>query len=237
METYRAFLERISYQNQELAIGEGVFYPDQKLPEKVSYENRFKPFYGDTVIFDLDDKTKERVSALIDILYQSNSVCLSERLKTGTLHMTLHDLSASGSLAEVAPEVFQNEIKLLRVLKENPQKRRVIKMKTNFIINMVSMSLVLALVPANEAEWNKLQELYGLVDKVRMCGYPYLTPHITLAYFNYHGFEESAADKLRAAVYELNRCHFSLTLDTDRLFYTKFVSMNEYIPVFRLTDK
>lgn len=237
MESYSDFLERISYQKPELELGGSIFAPNQRLPEKVGYDDRFKPFYGDTVIFDLDSKAKERVSALIGALYQSSAGCLSERLKTETLHMTLHDLSASVSPDEAAQETFQNEIKLLRVLNENPVKRCTIKMKTNFIVNMVSMSLVLALVPANEAEWNKLQALYGLVDKVRMCDYPYLTPHITLAYFNCHGFDKAAADRLRAAVYELNGNRFDLSLDTDKLFYSKFVSMNEYIPVFCLAGK
>ncbi len=94
--------------------------------------------------------------------------------------MTLHDLSASDNLDSITSEVFYNEIRLLQIMKDHPHKPQTIRMKTNFVINMVSTSLVLALVPADEAEWNKLQTLYDLINEVMICPYPYLTPHITL---------------------------------------------------------
>lgn len=90
--------------------------------------------------------------------------------------MTLHDLSASDNLDSITSEVFYNEIRLLQIMKDHPHKPQTIRMKTNFVINMVSTSLVLALVPADEAEWNKLQTLYDLINEVMICPYPYLTP-------------------------------------------------------------
>lgn len=234
MEKYKDFSDRISYQSAELQIGSGDFTPDGRIYGKVNPDNSFKPFFGDTVVFDLDKRSKEKVSRLIDELYNAAPECFCERIKTGTIHMTLHDLSASDDLSAVSAEVFGNEVDLLRVIKENPPEPRLIKMKTNFIVNMVSTSLVLALVPADEAEWNKLQELYDLIDKVRVCPYPFLTPHITLAYFNHNGFDERSARKLKAAVYELNKNGFIITLNTNRLYYQKFTSMNDYISVFRI---
>ena len=62
-------------------------------------------------------------------------------------------------------------------------------MKTNYVINMIHTSLVLALCPAVEKEWDNLARLYDLINQVKVCGYPYLTPHITLAYYNYNGFD------------------------------------------------
>lgn len=233
MEKYNDFLKRISYQKAELQIGEGRFKPDVRVYEKVDQDNGFKPFYGDTVVFDLDSRIKNKIAGMIDRLYEIAPECFCERIKADTIHMTLHDLSASDALENVAAEVFDNEIKLLRVLRENPQKSRTIKMKTNYIINMVSTSLVLALVPENETEWNKLQEMYDLINEVRTCPYPYLTPHITLAYFNYNGFDEKSADKLKSAVFELNKNHFSIPLQTNRLYYQKFISMNDYISVIK----
>ena len=176
METYKDFLERISYQYPELLLEEGDFKPDKRVYEKVNPDNRFKPFFGDTVVFELDSSTKERVIQQIKKLYDAVPVCFSEQINTDTFHMTLHDLSASDKLEKVAAEVFKNEVELLRLVKEKPQQPKTIKMKSNYIINMVNTSLVLALVPENETEWIKLQALYDLVNEVRVCPYPFLTP-------------------------------------------------------------
>ena len=53
----------------------------------------------------------------------------------------------------IPPERYEaHEVGLLRLLKEKPQQPQTIKMKTSYIINMVSTSLVLALTPADEVE-------------------------------------------------------------------------------------
>ena len=93
------------------------------------------------------------------------------------------------------------------------------------------------LTPADETEWNKLQRLYTLIDKVNIRPYPFLTPHITLAYFNRNGFDSSSADKLRNAVRMLNYEEMDITLKTKKLYYQKFLSMNDYINIFSLSSK
>lgn len=234
MESCNDFLKRISYQQSELQIGDGYFNPDGRVYEKVNPDNTFKPFYGDTVVFDFYSRTKTRIFKIIERLYKSVPECFCQMLDKSTLHMTLHDLSASYNLDSISSGVFQNEIKLLQIIKDNPQKPQTIKMKTNFVINMVSTSLVLALVPADEAEWDKLQTFYDLINEVKICPYPYLTPHITLAYFNYNGFDECSVQKLKEVVNEVNKESFEITLSTKKLVYQKFTSMNEYISIFNL---
>ena len=236
MEKYNDFLSRISYQQPQLQLGEGKFEVAAGVSQKVNSENCFKAFYGDTVVFDLGGKTKKKLNKIIDKLYEEASECFCERLKEHTLHMTLHDLSAADNIEEIAADVFRNEVKLLRAIKKEPIESHKIQMQTNYIVNMANISLVMALVPADKTEWNKLQKLYSLVDKVRVCPYPYLTPHITLAYFNCNGFEQEAADKLKELVEKLNSKSMEITLDTDKLFYQKFVSMNEYMNVFKLSE-
>lgn len=235
LESYEDFVDRTGYQKAELQLGEGDFTPDKRVLEKVSPDNRLCPFYGDTVVFDLDDRTKEKVAALIGQLYAAAPECFSERLRADTIHMTLHDLSASANLEEVAPETFRNEVALMKLLHDNPLQPQTIKMRSHFIINMVNTSLVLALRPADKEEWNKLQALYDLINRVKVCPYPFLTPHITLAYFNRNGFDEAAAQRLCQAVYPMNQKHFGITLRTSRLYYQKFTGMNDYINVARLT--
>lgn len=236
MEKYTDFLNRISYQQAELQIGEGRFNPDKRVYEKVQPNNTFKPFYGDTTVFELDSCTKFEISEIIDVLYTETPECFCEKIDKNTLHMTLHDLSASEHLENVSSEIFYNEVKILQMLKNKPIESETIKMKSNFIINMVGTSLVLTLVPESENEWNKLQALYDIINEVKVCPYPYLTPHITLAYFNHDGFDEISVQKLRNVVYELNRKSFDITLYTNKLYYQKFVSMNNYVSVFNFSE-
>ncbi len=234
MEKYNDFLERISYQQAELQIGEGDFIPDDRVYQKVNNDNCLKPFYGDTVVFDLSSKTKKKIDKMIDTLYEVVPECFCERLSENTLHMTLHDLSASENLETISCELFHNEVQLLQYLSQEPCKSQTIKMKMNYIVNMVNTSIVLALVPADKNEWNKLQKLYAFINKVKVCPYPYLTPHITLAYFNYNGFSTTSAEKLKEVVKDLNTKSLDIDLHTNKLFYQKFVSMNQYLKVFGL---
>ena len=64
LESYEDFVDRTGYQKAALQLGEGDFTPDKRVLEKVSPDNRLCPFYGDTVVFDLDDRTIEKVAAL-----------------------------------------------------------------------------------------------------------------------------------------------------------------------------
>ncbi len=235
METYSDFLERINkFEKPELDISESDFHPHAELGAKCCADGSFRKFYGDTVVFGLKHKVREKFGELIDELYEKAPECFSEKLNKNTIHMTLHDLSASDDIGEVSGDVFMNEVKLLEVLKDSPVKDCTIKMKTNAVINLVSKSLVMALVPCDEEEWNKLQELYELINQVRVCPYPFLTPHVTLAYFNVNGFEEKSVKKLKKIVEKMNENSFEVILHTDRLHYQHFYSMNDYRNIFSL---
>jgi hypothetical protein len=100
---------------------------------------------------------------------------------------------------------------------------------------MVSNSLVLGLYPADELEYNKLMELYEAINKVKTLDYP-LTPHITLAYYNVHGFTEESARKLEQLIGEWNQRieNMEIELNTGNLYYQKFVNMNRYINIIQL---
>lgn len=238
MELYGDFFERINkFEKPELDIGESYFHPHAELGAKCCPDGSFRRFYGDTVVFELKHKAREKFGELIDELYEKAPECFSERIDKDTIHMTLHDLSASDDIGEVSPEVFMNEVKILEVLKDDPVKDFTIRMKTNSVINMVSKSLVMALVPCDEEEWNKLQELYELINKVKVCPYPFLTPHVTLAYFNTNGFDEKSVKKLKKTVEKMNGSSFDVILHTDRLYYQHFYSMNSYRNIFPLISE
>ena len=232
MKSYQNFLDRInSFEKCEFSFDGNRFIGNPSIYKKVDNNNKFQAFYGDTIVFNLDDITKKKLSKIVENLYSVAPECFCEKLISNTFHMTLHDLSNSPNLQEVAAEVFENELKVIeRLDKVNVQK---IKMKSTYFFNMVNTSLVLGLCPMNEAEYAKLMELYGLFDGVKQLDYP-LTPHITLAYYSVNGFDMKAVQKLEALVNELNTTDMEIELDIKQLYYQKFISMNEYINVVNL---
>lgn len=234
METYAQFLDRInSFEKKELSLGEGDFAGNPSIKKKVDENNEFQAFYGDTVVFNIDDATKEKLAACVERLYELVPECFCEKLVSNTFHMTLHDLSNSPILEEVAVEIFCNELKVVEACKNIAAVK--IKMRSKHIFNMVNTSLVMGLYPVNENEYAKLMRLYSVFDEVKELSYP-LTPHITLAYYNVNGFDAEAARKLETIVRELNEDEMEIELDIKELYYQKFRSMNDYINIFGVKD-
>lgn len=235
METYKEFLDRInSFEKLNFSLDEEYFIPDPSIYTKVNANNEFREFYGDTTVFDLNDDIKEKISNIIKRLYDEVPECFCEKRVTDTLHMTMHDLSNSISKSEIEDEMKNHLIKLKEVLKETPILEQKIKMKTNFITDFGHVNLALALCPINEEEYNKLMNIYSIINKVKTLDYGF-KPHVTLAYFNSKGFEVDSVKKLVKVVRELNaKDDFEVILDTKQLVYQTFSDMNNYKNVYKL---
>ena len=235
METYQEFLDRInSFEKREINYGNKLFKGNPSISQKVGKDNVFRNFYGDTIVFALDDIVKEKLAEYVELLYQSAPECFCERLVPHTFHVTLHDLSNAPVLRDVAEELFENELKVIEKMGEiQKQEKDIIKMKSKYIFNMVDTSLVLGLYPVNEGEYRRLMDLYSLFDTVKKLSYPF-TPHITLAYYNIDGFDLQAARSLEDAVNKLNKNEIEIELNVNHLYYQKFRSMNDYIDIINL---
>ncbi|MBE6165583.1 MAG: ligT like phosphoesterase [Streptococcus gallolyticus] len=234
METFAEFLERIDqFEQAELSLPEEGFLVSPSLNKKVHSDNTFRDFYGDTVVFDLAEKDKVWLATLVQKLYDELSVCFAEAFPVSSYHMTLHDLSSGSHLSGLTAELETNCQRLKRQLLSQPLFSQKIKMRSNFIFNMVNTSLVMGLVPASEADYTKLTSLYALVDDVKALPYPF-TPHITLAYYNIDGFSAEQVRKLKGLVVELNKTQHDFVLDSEKLYYQTFTSMKEYQSVFPL---
>lgn len=235
METYQEFLDRInSFEKKEIKYGNKYFEGNPSISQKVDKDNLFRKFYGDTIVFALDDIIKETLAEYVELLYQSVPECFCERLTPNTFHVTLHDLSNSPTLRDVAEELFENELKVIERIREIQEYKK-IKMKSKYIFNMVDTSLVLGLYPVDEGEYRKLMELYCIFDNVKKLNYPF-TPHITLAYYNVNGFDLRAARILENAVSRLNNNELEIELNINNLYYQKFKSMNNYVNIINLSS-
>ncbi len=234
METYQGFLERIgAFEKKEVSFGDGYFRSNPSLPQKVDASNRFQPFFGDTIVFDLDEATKGKLAGIAERLHTAAGECFCEKLAADTFHMTLHDLSNAPLLENVAAELLENQRKV--AIKAEKLSSQIIKMRSKAIFNMVNTSVVLGLYPVNEEEYQKLMALYELFDDVKKLSYPF-TPHITLAYYNRDGFDAASAGKLENIVRELNESDLEIDLTTQQLFYQRFSSMNEYTNILSLSE-
>ncbi len=235
METYAEFLARInSFEHMPIDFGDGHFDGSPSIAHKVAKDNTFKNFYGDTVVFGLGDAVKSKLSEYVDELYRAAPECFCERLVSHTFHVTLHDLSNFAVLSDIAEELFFNELKIVEIMSAVKKYKDVkIKMKSNNIFNMVDTSIVLGLYPASEADYRTMMDLYKIIDGVKTLSYP-LTPHITLAYYNINGFDESSAKNLITAVNKLNTKPIEIDISVNDLVYQKFTSMNNYIDIISL---
>lgn len=232
-ERYEEFLTRIfSFQKPDFSFGVERFYSSESVGKKVENSGGFRHFFGDTVVFDLEDSAKRLLQEYyISPLYQVAPDCLAEKLKESTLHMTLHDLNASDVKEPwVMEKLFDTEIIISEIIKRANIKNKTIKMITTCVFNMVNTSLVLGLRPKSEEDYYELMSLYFLIENFYPLPYR-LTPHITLAYYSRFGFEDERLKVLQNLVNELNGENFEITLSTDRLYYQKFTSMNEYFHI------
>lgn len=232
MEPYKEFLRRIyEFEKEKPELGEGYFTANPSLSCKVRNDGSFNNFFGDTIVFNLDEKIKKRFADIADTIRNAAPECFAEKLKPETFHMTLHDLSSCADLSAILNDMFFNELDVARL--SESIRPMTITMKTTYIFNMVNTSIVCGLAPVDEGEYKNLMRHYCLFDNVQRLKYCF-TPHITLAYFRPDGFDRASSEKLERVIAELNKESFEFELDTRMLYYQKFTDMNSYTNIIKL---
>ena len=89
MENYEQFLRRIDeFEQPVFTLPNEYFSINPSLKYKVDIFNKFRPFYGDTVIFELSDEIKAQAGGMIDALYREAGDCFSELLIAGRAKAT-----------------------------------------------------------------------------------------------------------------------------------------------------
>ena len=237
-ESYEDFLKRIfSFEKAEFTFGTEKFESSGSVMAKVNEDGSFRRFIGDTVVFDLEPEQKRTINEqYIKPLYRVAPECFAEKFHESTLHVTLHDLSATGSNDyEVLQKMFETEVQLAKKLKKMPIKVQKIEMVTTCVFNMVNTSLVLGLVPKTHEDFEKLMEMYCFVDGIHQLPYP-LTPHITLAYYGRNVLDGEKMRGIEQVVNTLNRESLNITLSTVRLYYQKFIDMNTFFNIMSFCD-
>lgn len=202
----------------------GAFTTNPNLCKKVDEEGNLLPFLGNTVVFLLNDKTKEKLQKIQESLYQAAPEMLAQPLQASTFHMTLHDL-ANGmpdqpGLPEYMSYTREQALQLLPAWKGALP----LRMKSTWLFNMVNTSIVLGLKPADEESWRRLDEMYSTLEDVVHLGYA-LTPHITVGYFRPGTYSPEQVQRLSEV---LRHVDLEITLCMEDLVLQNFSDMNHY---------
>lgn len=202
----------------------GDFSTNPNLTKKVNHTGDFLPFYGNTVVFDLSVDTKQALQQFQKELYQSAGWMLSQKLEPSTFHMTLHDLLNGPELSEELRFAMAEAEEKVKPILEQWKGQLPLRMKATWLFNMVNTSIVLGLVPADEASWRRLDEMYTALESVVHLGYA-LTPHITMAYFKPGTYSQYDLNYLRRVLHPVD---MELELKMDDLKFQNFIHMNAY---------
>lgn len=202
----------------------GDFTTNPNLHKKVDDEGNLLPFVGNTVVFLLDDDTKEQLRQLQEELYRAAPDMLAKPLQMSTFHMTLHDL-ANGTPDQPGLSDYMNytQERASQIL-PNWKADDPLRMKTTWLFNMVNTSIVLGLAPADEDSWHRLDAMYTALEDVVHLGYA-LTPHITMGYFLPGTYSQEQIQRLSSA---LRKVDLEITLDMKNLVFQEFSDMNHY---------
>lgn len=205
---------------------EGGFAANPRLTEKVDQAGRFRPFYGDTVIFDLTEADKDWLRGIQQALYEACGALLAELLDPTSFHITLHDLHSGMEADAVAAEMTRSREGVRSVLAALPGDWAA-SVRPTAVFSMVGISVVLGFEPADEQSCAALMELYEAFERVVPVGYP-LTPHVTLAYYRPTVGDEDTLCLLRKALADVQKSVICRTLTLSYPRYAIFTDMNHY---------
>ena len=206
------------------SLPESDFTTNPNLRNKVDEQGQFLPFYGNTTVFLLNDDVKAKLQVLQEELYQKAGWMLSQKLDPATFHMTLHDLANAPELDTALVQRMADAEWKAKALLEQWKGQPPLKMRTTFLFNMVSTSIVLGLAPADEDSWNRLNSMYETMESAVHLGYG-LTPHVTMAYYRPEIYSQDALWGLRNA---LHAVEMDVELKMEDLVYQTFTDMNHY---------
>ena len=200
------------------------FSTSPNLPKKVTANGTMCAYKGNTAVFLLSEQTKRELESLRDELYTAAGDMLSEKLRTDTFHMTLHDLINGFGTEAYFDERMADAEKKARAILDGWKNGVPLRMHTTRMFNMVNTSIVLGLAPADDETYRRLDEMYRALETVVPLGYA-LTPHITMAYYKPGVYDQEAIERLRPALREVD---LWVSLRMEDLVLQTFSDMNHY---------
>lgn len=202
----------------------GYFSTNPNLTKKVNENGKLLPFFGNTVVYLLDETTKHSIASLQNELYNSIPYMFSEKLNLDTFHVTVHDLANSNTDSLLLQERMEDFYFKAHSILQREKPHDNLRMRATWMFNMVNTSIVLGLAPSDEKSYHILDRLYCSFEEILSLGYA-LTPHITLAYFRPGTYADEDISKLRNC---LRSVELELYLEPQNLVIQSFTDMNTY---------
>lgn len=227
-ETLPDMLERISAFQHDSVPDEITFGLAPAVLAKVMEQSgKYLPFYGNSVIYYLDDDALALCDQALDFLDQRLGGWLSQRLQPDSMHITLTDLRASADLTQVAAQVFLDDPIFSNLLRSIPRSAA-IELRITAVFNLMNTSIAVGVAPATAADYERLMAARRLFE-LPASEMPY-TPHITLAYYRPNPKVAINPVELRDALAELTEMLRGkrIMLHRDLLQYVHFSSMASY---------
>ncbi|MDK2951921.1 MAG: hypothetical protein PWQ77_1586 [Kosmotogales bacterium] len=222
--------------------------PDRKiipgLTKKVNEDGKYRGFYGDTTVFQLDGEAITRIKTAQDFVHERIPGLLARRLDPNFFHITLHDLnnenddfSSMFGLRERVKETSKKAGKIFREINEyitdNPEDRFA-KVESIGIASGGFVALMMVFLPSTEKDYRIIMNLYNLFDEIVYLK-NFLRIHLTLNYFNTEKFGPDEIRKTMEVTKNFKKT-FRLKLDLQRLAYQTFTDMNSYETIFSVKD-
>lgn len=207
---------------------------------KVHSMGDLRPFFGDTLVFPLDEAGREACASLQDRLAAGLEGMFAAPLDPRALHVTLHDLSNGNRMPRVEREVEANAERCRRIFRqvrevlERQPDLAEIRLEPVRLFNCLNISVLLGYAPASDRDFRLLLNLHEAFDEVRALE-TWLRPHVTLAYFRPRVPTWSEVEELSRRCATLGPLP-SLRLDARELAYQTFEDMNRYTTRFTVLD-
>lgn len=213
-------------EHEQLATADG-------LKNKFCEDGSFHCFYGDTIVFQLSEDTKQFLGEVQTSLYGQAAGILAEKLPVESFHITLHDLSSSVVQQDIRTEMKAHQDRMPEIMSFLKSKGAVC-LKAKGMANMVSSSIVMLFEPEKVEDHDTIQEMYECVEKIYPLPYP-LTLHSTLAYYKPGIYDPKQWGKLYQLLDVFNRKYAGerkFVIDAHMTEYQVFSSMKDYITAY-----
>ena len=228
-ESLSAFHARVDGFTADSLPHEGGLVTRESLTAKVGHDGGLRPFYGNTVIYGLDNGAKLALARRQVLLHHHAGWCLAAPLAPDAFHITLHDLTSSADRVAAEDAVARTEpqaVALLDALRREGIPP--IRMVSTHVFSMVATSVVMGFAPETEADCAALMGLYERFHTVVPLDWG-LTPHVTLAYYRPGSYGREAVDALNHVIrLSEGLPPICMTLSPERLVYSRFSDMNHY---------
>ena len=229
-ETLRQFRARVDGFTHDSLPHQGGFMTRESLRDKVSPEGTLTPFFGSTVIWELDDASRQALAEHQALLYDRCAACLAEPLRPDTFHVTLHDLVSDPDALAIETDAARTAAQAEAILaSQRAAGFPAVHLRSTAMFSMVATSMVMGFAPQTEADCAVLMGLYEAFHAVQPLAWQ-LTPHVTLAYYRPGEISAQAGSALRSAIAASAALPpVSVVLQPEQLRVSRFRDMNHYL--------